>query len=1061
MNNYKHAAMLAALITPAALAWADTEPIVLMSPPDYQVLAISPNGKWATGIFSDYSYAQRGFLWNLESNTFELLSTSEESSGWSVADDGTVCGSFEDHSTSEIGAGTQMPGYYRNGEWHSVEVPQGFTGPSDNYHGAGQGYAITPDGTMMTGALYIDGKYTPAVWREGELVQLLNISNDGMQGGAPYCISPDGTMVGGWAYRYNRSSVLWNITSGERSFISSEESPWASVNRFSPDGKKVIYGGGWDMSIPSEENIQYYYSIYDVETGEVTSLPSMNNSSTVSLFAISNSYTCVGSTGDYDSGRAIIYPNGQGPAVLMEDYLTERGVDFDALGIVTPEDIGYRMLFRGQDISADDNIMAMLGYTDQGLCSIIVMLNQDSQHAAPIAVKVRQLSGIPTTEISWSAPVRATEGIKSFRIYRNDEMIAEVGMDTQTYYDPSLAFASYNYSVATVYEDGTEMTASAPAINVVPTAIARPEGFYARQKGVYSIISEWTAPGTNLVNKSWYTPSTANLRGFGIAIDGQTIELGIGFKQQEMANYEGFTIRKVNFYPMSEQEDWTLNIYQYDGDTPVRIYSQPITQELVYKQRNTVVLDEPVAVPTEGDLVVAIEVTVPEASMNVIGMDYGHYTPGYSDLLRLSYEPDFYSYYYNSLQYGVPDYASFMIEAVLVPAGQDLSADEVTGYRLCLDGEEMLTTTEMEWQSAKVSAEKHVLSLQALYANGAVSDPVTTEVGVAYNYKSIDAVDIATEGTTVNLAWQTPVDDDATNITYSYGSVQAEGIIGPAENNYGIMAGVEYGQSMLKGYQGYVINSLRFFPTADATFTFLLFDDIDQIAEIPVDDYVLDTWNTVVLDEPITINANTTYFLVLDCYDVDPELPALGLDNRLPIAFTSDLISLDGMSWSSVMVESGLSGNWMIGMNIIDPEAQLLPVDGYDVRIDNTKVASKIADTSLSYDLAEKANGEHSLRVNTYYTGRATAVNGALLNFVINASGIGQLKAESYRLTRDVKTLTVEGAAVSKLLVYATDGTLMAHAEGNKVSIEGLAAGVYMVKASTPAGQLTYKIVVE
>lgn len=1061
MCNHKFAVLLAAMAFPSVLAWAGAEPIVLVAPPDYQVLAISPNGKWATGIFSDYSYAQRGFLWNLESNTFELLSTSEESNGWSVADDGTVCGSFTDHTTSEIGAGTMMPGYYRDGEWHSVEVPQGFTGPSDNYHGAGQGYAITPDGTTMTGALYIEGQYTPAVWHEGQLVQLLDISNDGMQGGAPYCISPDGTLVGGWAYRYNRSNAIWNLVNNTRAFISSEESPWASVNRFSPDGKKAIYGGGWDMSVDADNDTQYYYSIYDVETGEVTSLPSMNKESTVSLFAISNSYTCVGSTGDYDGGRAVIYPNGQGPAVLMEDYLSERGVNFDELGLLVHEELGYRVLFRAQDISADDNIFALLGYNDQGLCSIIVMLNQDSQHAAPIEIKVRQLSGIPTTEISWSAPVRANEGIKAYRIYRNEEMVAEVGKNTTTYYDPSLAYSSYKYSVATVYEDGTEMLASAPAVNVEPQAIARPEGLFARQKGVYSIVSQWSAPGTNLVNKSWYSPATANLRGFGIALDGQTIELGIGFKREEMANYAGYSIAKVNFYPMSEQEDWTLNIYQYEGETPVRIYSQPITQELVYKQRNSVVLDEPLPVPTEGDLVVAIEVTVPYASMSVIGMDHGHYTPGFSDLLRLSTEPDLYSYYYNSLAYGVPDYASFMIDAVLVGEGQDLSADEVAGYRLSLDGEEVCTTTEMEWKSAKVSAQNHVLALQAIYANGNVSDPVTTEINVAYDYKTIDDVDITTQGTAVNLEWQAPVDDDITNITYAHGSVQAEGIIGPAENNYGIMAGVEYGQSLLKGYQGYEISSLRFFPLSDATFTFLLFDDVDQIAEIPVDDYELYTWNTVKLDEPITINENTSYFLVLDCYDVDPEMPALGLDNRLPIALTSDLISLDGESWSSVMMESGLSGNWMIGMNIVDPEAQLLPVDGYDVRIDNSKVASKINDTAFSYDLAEKADGEHTLRVNTYYTGRATAVNGALLNFVINASGIGQLHTESYRLTREMRTLSVEGADVREVSVFATDGALMARADGNKVSIESLAAGVYMVKAATPSGALTYKIVIE
>ena len=1060
-NNRYLSTLLATVACSATAVWAEPEPIVLVAPPDYQVLALSPNGKWATGVFSDYSYLQRGFLWNLESNTFELLSTNEESSGWSVANDGTVCGSFADHSTSEIGASTQMPGYYRNGEWHSVEVPQGFSGPEDNYHGAGQGYAISADGTVMAGSLYINGTFSPAVWREGQLVQLLNISNAGMQGGAPYCISPDGTMVGGWAYRDNRSCTIWNVTNGSRTFISEEQSPWSSVNRFSPDGKKVLYGGGWDMSVNEGADTQYYYSIYDLETGEATSLPSISRDATVSLFGISNSYTCVGSTADYDGGRAVIYPNGAGPAILMEDYLRERGVDFSQVGLVTPEDLGYMMLFRGQDISADDNIYALLGYTEQGLTSVIVMLNQDTEHAAPLEVKARQLSGIATTEVSWSAPVRSLDGIKAYRIYRDDVQIAEVDANVKSYFDKALPFASYVYSVSTIYADGTEMRATAPALKVAPQQLARPEGLKVRQKGAYSILSEWSAPGTNLVSKSWYNLSTANLRGFGIAIDAQTIELGVGFKQEEMANYAGYSIHKVNFYPMSEQWDWVVNIYKYEGETPMLIYSQPVMQDLVYKQRNTVVLDEPVPVPTDGDLVVAIEVAVPYASMNVVGMDYGHNKPGYSDLLRLSTEPDFYSYYYASSEFGSPEYVSFMIEAVLAAEGQDLSSDEVTEYRLSLDGTEVTATTDLSWKSEKVSAENHVLSVQAVFADGKVSDPISADVEVSYAYKAVENVTVNTQNTEVIFEWQSPVDDDVTDITYARGNAQPESITGPAENNYGYLAGVMYDQSLLAGYEGYTINALKFYPLADATFTFLVNDDNDLIAEIPVYDYELYTWNTVFLDEPIEVKANTTYFLQLDCYDVEPDMPALALDNRLPLAFTSDLVSLDGYGWSSITVESGLSGNWMMGMVIADPAGEPMAVEGYDVMLDGTKVGDKVQDTSFSYDLGDKAQGKHNLRVNTYYPGRFAAVKGDLISFNIDVAGITRPLADVYRLARNTDVLTIEGAAVQNIAVIAADGNVMAQAKGNKVGIASLAAGVYVVKATANDSNLIYKIVIE
>lgn len=1063
MKHFIQSSVLAAaVLATTATIKANTEPIILMSPPDYQVFAISPNGKWATGIFTDYSNTQRGFLWNLESDTFELLSTSESSSGWGVADDGTVCGSFNDRSVSDIGAAVELPGYYRDGQWYSVEIPLGFSGPEDNYHGAGVGYAISADGKNMAGALYINGEFSPVVWNEGKITHLLDTSNDGMQGGAPYCISPDGTMVGGWSYRFNRSATLWTLNNGSRTFIAGTEGPWSSVNKFSPDGKKIIYGGGWDESVPMESETQMYYAIYDIETGEVTKLPSMNKGALVNLFGISNSYTCVGATAEYTSGRAIVYPNGQGPAVLIEDYLGERGVDFSNLGLYTPEDGDHPIIFRAQDISADDNIYALLGYTEQGMCSIIVMLNQDSEHAAPLDVKARQLSGISTAEITWSAPVRSAESIQGYRIYRNNELVAEVGADMNSYYDSSLAYGKYSYIVASYYADGAEMQASAPVLNVIPQPIACPQNLSVRQKGAFSIQAGWMTPGTNLINKSWYNAATADLRGFGIGIDGQTIEVGIGFEQEEMACYDGYYIQKVNFYPMTEQPEWTLNIYQYDGETPVRIYSQPITQELVYKQRNTVILDQPIPVPTEGDVIVAFEVYVPQASMNVIGIDNGRYKAGYSDLLRLSFEPDFYSYYYASLANGYPDYTSFMIDVVLAAKDQDAAADEIIGYHISLDNEDMGTVTDNKWQSGKVTQGTHKLDVEALFADGKKSEPVSADISVTYDYKAVNEVYVDYQGSEITLEWEAPADDDRTEITYAHGEPQMEGIVGPLENNYGIIAGVEYSPKMLAGYEGYTIHALRFLPTADATFTFMLVtDDYKLYVEVPVDEYALGMWNTIVLDESITIEPNTTYFLRLDCYDVEPDQPALAVDNRIPLVGASDLVSLDGDAWTSITLETGLSGNWMMSMVLSDPEGELMAVDGYDVRIDNTTVANKIEGTSFTHDLGDKVVGTHSARINTYYTGRATAITGSLVTFTIDASGIESTLAEVYRMTRGTDVLRIEGADVKHISIIASDGKLMTQADGAQISTSSLPAGIYMVKATTPAKSLIYKINVE
>ena len=71
------------------------KPVLLTTPAEYQLMNVSPNGKWACGDYVDYNDQVRGFLWNLQSGTFTLLSTLTESEAWAVSNDGTVVGVFQ------------------------------------------------------------------------------------------------------------------------------------------------------------------------------------------------------------------------------------------------------------------------------------------------------------------------------------------------------------------------------------------------------------------------------------------------------------------------------------------------------------------------------------------------------------------------------------------------------------------------------------------------------------------------------------------------------------------------------------------------------------------------------------------------------------------------------------------------------------------------------------------------------------------------------------------------------------------------------------------------------
>lgn len=1071
----KYIILFIALLSFTLKANAGVAPVVLTTPNDYQVLGISSNGHWATGVYVDNGQNIYGFLWNLESNSLQLLSTTFSSYGNGVSNDGTVVGQFM-YTPAAGGASFEVPGYYRNGIWHAVELPAGMT--VGDTGSAGQGWGITPDGTRITGTLLINKSYTPFVWdttNNGAIVRQLDISNpEGTtQHGIATCISPNGLLAGGWAYRYNRSSVLWDVTNGQKQNIGmvdhDHQGFYAVVSKFSPDGKKVIFGGGWDSNVNASEHTQWAYSVYDLETGAITELPALGgNYATIALYGISNDYTVVGANSDFDSGRAVIYKSADAVldpstgyykssnAQYLEDYLADQGVDFSDIDIFynpyteTPQ----RTLFRGQDISADGNVICVLYYGDDGgyaaLRSMIVMLNQDDSHAAPQDISLRQMAGLNAVEVKWSAPMRAVEGIKEYAVYRDNEKIATVEKQYAKYYDTNVEAGTHNYSVASVYEDEETMSSSM-SLMVTGNMPQEPWGLFLRQKGVNSIFCQWETPASNMITKNWYNAKTANLAGFGIAADDVDIEMGVRFDSDELALYAGNIINSVGFVPMSQQDAVSLNIYKYDADGQLQLlHTQVVDQSLDIRKVNRVLLDEPLVLPENSDVVVAFSFHVNAGTNDIIGMDHGRYIPGYSDLVRFTDENDFYSYCNMRAEQGVPDYVSFMIDMILEDETTDASADKIGNYIVYLDGEEVGRTTgnnlTISNASLTTTAVNKNVAVAALYEDGRLSETVNGSIPIKAEFVGVDAVCVEPlSESSMSLAWDTPLDVDIYNLSYSgkkNGTTGSNGIKGPKESDYSFLAAAKYPQNSIKGYDGYNVTSLRFYPTGDAQFTFYVIRDGVIINETPVYEYVLNEWNEVVLDEPFAINENSSYTLVLCIYNATPDVAALAIDNTTPFVGVADLYSLDSYvltdSWNSVSSQTGIRGNWMMGMMLQQPEVREAAVTGYDVYLSKPgetnvkKVNSqKVTDNSYTHDFGEEISGTGRVRIATYYDGRATVANaGVVCDYIFDST--------------DISSLVVNG--VTSYVVYSADGAAVRTGNGSVLNLGGLAQGTYNVR---------------
>ena len=157
---------------------------------------ISPNGKWAVGYAYDNSdnagYGITPSIWDLETGERTILTEAEEgmAEAYCVNDDGTIIG----------GTYLNQPAYHQNGEWHILEIPEGYT------MGVVTSMAILDGSTIFVGrvqdnesaqsiaaAKWVNGKYeraNPKSLRRDHMGEAANVNTC-------YSISEDGNIIMG------------------------------------------------------------------------------------------------------------------------------------------------------------------------------------------------------------------------------------------------------------------------------------------------------------------------------------------------------------------------------------------------------------------------------------------------------------------------------------------------------------------------------------------------------------------------------------------------------------------------------------------------------------------------------------------------------------------------------------------------------------------------------------------------------------------------------------------------------------------------------------------------
>ena len=574
----------------------------------------------------------------------------------------------------------------------------------------------------------------------------------------------------------------------------------------------------------------------------------------------------------------------------------------------------------------------------------------------------------------------------------------------------------------------------------------------------------WSGTIRNFGALTYFNPDNANLETFGLSFDGESYETAIVFDAVTLSAYKGHKLTSVGFYPMEAQGGWTINLYTRSTDGKLqKFYTQPVTQRLNYGERNVVKLDTPQNLPS-GELLVSVEVKVTEASQRITALDFGRAVKGSSDLLRLTTEPDFYSMGNLMEESNYLYAASWAIDAIVAPEGADLAKDNVTGYNIYVDGNKVGSSATKNFTVPSLDKGDHALGVSAVYANGSESEQAVAQLAVVPDDSQLQAVKgvavAPVSASAVKADWAAPVDRDVVQVQYCTGSASTQGVTAPADNNYNIMVGALYPSKTFRGRTEYAIKKARFYPLTDATYTVDVYKNGELISETKVDDYTVGKWNEVELTMPIIIENGSTYRLAIDCYDVTPKEPAIAVDSSDPLEGYSDINSLDGESWSSIS-STGVMANWMIGLVLENPKPGTLPIEGYDVFIDNAKKnAAKLTERTYTHDFGTDGKQQHTISVDVYYTVKSTSVKGGVTNFLIAVAGIDENTIGLIEMRQGENELTVTDEGVTSVELVSAAGAVVAKAEGNIVSLNGLTAGVCVVKAVVAGETVTRKIMI-
>lgn len=970
--------------------------------------AISPNGRYAAGFLgSDTSSS--GLIWNLASDKQEYQSTIYINQLWGVSNDGTAYGwrTRTQEVSEDMTDADLLWGICKNGIW--TEKPAGMV--TEN---------ITADGKLFGSKSGRPALYDFAT----ESYTYYNIT--GAQSGHITAMSDDNTVAGGYVIvDGQRVPAIWQGTDNITILSDAIGCHNPGITDISGNGKWAIVGQDFRLN---------------VATGDMEHMISMtsryhNTTNPEVLTAIADDGTIFGA---YDGslmgtgyGTPLVYTI-DGRWRSFSDWLRdEKDLTISGYYVTSIAAVANghdTFLFHGMrllDISED-------AFTR----GIVLNINTQVKHLAPVALKAEHMNGMNVIKLSWDKPLNEAYKVSKYIVRRNGTELATTDNNTFAYYDNTVeSDVEYTYTISAKYNDGVESNETEEVKISFSLKLETPiHDLNLYRIGLNDVKLTWQQPVTAMP-KLQYFDEAAEAFAFGTA--GWDSEWGIRIPASDLKIYEGQVIRLFQFLPVLRQNGYTLNLYHGDNTKDGAYDAEPFyTQEidpstLNYGSVNTIALTTPQALDTSRDLYIALLINN-TGNDGMLGVSYEGFKAGYTDLCRVVGAPGF------DTMMPMSKVSSTKTELVLplgVVVASDATSDAVmlNNYIVKDNGEVVGTSNIPQIRIDNVSDGTHVFDVIAAYNNGKSSEPVSVSLDMQKNenaYIPVDDVNITVnDDNTVTLKWEAPLDEDRSYI--HYGDMTPSWAWDIARGIDAFTAISSYSADLTAAYaDDYEIVGMYYYPMADVSFALSIEDDFGaELAYVVPDDVVFNEINIVPLETPLTVDGGKTYLLKVDVSDAYSGCRALAFDstNKWRNGMSNLIDYGYGMTTIAEFLQVGETPNWLMGLVVRQKNAKPLPLEGYDVRIDGTIVNSS-AVTATSYTTEAIAKGNHTANVDVIYTSAVTK----------------QGADNDFRVSKEID-------GILDINADGTDNALVYDLQGRRVIRNAAGQGLYIVSGKIKA----------